>query len=313
MANTTWTLLTPASQGAIAIIQLSEDVNDALASLTSQSDWENGKIYVKNIIGVDEAVAVKISKDLAYIMPHGGRHILRKFAERCADLNFTQKDKPEFPEAEDEIEMAMLHTLTIAESPLATTLLLAQPHKLRGAIPSKEDLDRSERLNHLIHPPKVVLLGMPNTGKSTLMNALTRADTSIVHDLPGATRDSVGARINCAGLVVDLYDLPGYRKSNDEIEQKAINIATEIATQAALTVLIADNEHKWIKSNNSPTIFIGTKSDLGDRDDADLCICAQTGDGMEELAVMIRDTIVRPEDLSHDRPWFFAGYNPITE
>ena len=313
MVNTNWTLLTPTSQGAIAIIQLEGDVDHALSSLTDRSRWEIGSMHLTQIPEIDEVVAVKISDNLAHIMPHGGMQILRNFAQRCADLGFEQVDSPQFPEAKDEIEASMLHALANAESPLAAELLLAQPPKLRGASPSQEDLARSTRLNHLITPPKVVLLGQPNTGKSTLMNALTRQDTSIVHDLPGATRDAVGARINCAGLVVDLYDLPGYRKSDDEIEQKAIDIATTITEEAELTILIADNEHDWIESTNSPTIAIATKSDLGNRDDAALSVCAIKGNGMEELSVLIRDTIVPPEDLVDDGPWFFAGYSPIAE
>jgi small GTP-binding protein len=313
MAKANWTLLTPASQGAIAIIQLAGDVDAALTSLTDRSTWDLGRMHLTQIPEIDEVVAVKLSENLAHIMPHGGMQILRNFAQRCADLGIQQEDAPQFPEAQDEVEAAMLQTLAIAESPLATELLLAQPPKLRGASPSQEDLARSTRLNHLITPPKVVLLGMPNTGKSTLMNALTRQDTSIVHDLPGATRDAVGARINCAGLVVDLYDLPGYRESDDEIEQKAIDIATTIAKQAALTILIADNEHDWIESTSFPIISVGTKSDLAVRDDADLCVCALNGNGMESLSVMIRDSIVPPEDIDHDGPWFFAGYSPIAE
>jgi len=313
MTKSNWTLLTPASQGAIAIIQIAGDVDHVLSSLTERSLWKIGKMHLTNIPEIDEVVAVKLSDTLAHIMPHGGMQILRNFAQRCADLGLEQVDSPQFPEAQDEIEAAMLRTLSIADSPLAAELLLAQPTKLRGASPSQEDLERSSRLNHLITPPKVVLLGQPNTGKSTLMNALTRQDTSIVHDLPGATRDAVGARINCAGLVIDLYDLPGYRKSDDEIEQEAIHIASTIANQAALTILIADNEHDWIESNYTNTISVATKSDLGDRDDADLSVCAISGNCMEELSVLIRDAIVPPEDIVHDGPWFFAGYSPIAE
>lgn len=313
MVNTNWTLLTPANQGAIAIVQITGDVDDALSSLTDRSTWEIGSLHLTQIPEIDEVVAVKISDNLAHIMPHGGMQILRKVAQRCADLGIEQVDVPLFPEAQDEIEAAMLQTLAIAESPLAAELLLAQPQKLRNTTPSQEDLERSARLDHLITPPKVVLLGMPNTGKSTLMNAMTKQDTSIVHDLPGATRDAVGARINCAGLVVDLYDLPGYRESDDEIEQDAIHIASSIANQAALTILIADNEHDWIESSHTHTISVATKSDLGERDDADLTVCAISGNCMEELSVLIRDAIVPPADIVHDGPWFFAGYSPIAE
>lgn len=309
MANTTWTLLTPVSQGAIAIIQISGKVTPALNTLTGRSTWDKGSLYLVNIPEIDEAVAVKINDSLAHIMPHGGVHILRKFAIRFKELNIEQIDEPQFPEAKDDLETAMLKTLSIAKSPLAVELLLQQPKKLRGASPSEDDLNRSIMLNHLITPPKVVLLGAPNTGKSTLMNALTKQDTSIVHHLPGATRDAVGARINCNGLVIDLYDLPGFRNSDDPIEQEAINIAKTIANEAVLTLLISDSKNNWLETTRN-CIRVATKSDLQARDDADLCVSAKTGEHLQELSLAIRDAIVPPDVLRHDGPWFFEGYKP---
>lgn len=309
MAKTTWTLLTPPSQGAIAIIQIFGQVTPALEALTGRSTWDDGSLHLVNIPDIDEAVAVKISDELAHIMPHGGIHILRKLAIRFEDLGIDQEGEPQYPEAKDDIESAMLKTLSIAKSPLATKLLLQQPNKLRGATPCEEDNKRSAILNRLITPPKVVLLGAPNTGKSTLMNALTRQDTSIVHNLPGATRDAVGARINCNGVTIDLYDLPGFRESNDAIEQEAIRIAKTIADEAVLTLLIADSENSWLETTRN-CIRVATKSDLQARDDADLCVSAKTGEHLQELSLAIRDAIVPPDVLRHDGPWFFEGYKP---
>ena len=310
MANSTWTLLTPPSKGAIAIVQLSGDVTAELHKLTGRSTWDDGSLYLVDIPDIDEAVAVQINNQLAHIMPHGGVHILRKLAIRFEELGITQTDEPQYPEAKDDIEAAMLHTLSIAKSPLAVELLLQQPPKLRNARPAQSDLDRSTTLNHLIVPPKVALLGAPNTGKSTLMNALTKQDTSIVHDLPGATRDAIVARINCNGLVIDLYDLPGFRESDDTIEQDAISLAKTIADEAVLTILIADYENNWLTTTRD-SIQVATKSDIKLRDDADLCVSAHSGENMQELAIAIRDAIIPPEVLESDEPWFF--YSPTEE
>lgn len=296
--------------GAIAIIQLSGDVTHGLEKLAGRSTWDNGALHLVDIPEIDEAVIVKLNDTLAHIMPHGGMQVLRKFAERFAELGIKQEGKPQYPEAEDEIEAQMLAMLAVAESPLAVELLLCQPTKLREATPTTEDLARSTILNHLITPPKVVLLGEPNTGKSTLMNALTKQDTSIVHDLPGATRDAVGARINCGGLVIDLYDLPGFRDSNNSIEQEAIELAKEIADEATLTILITDVEHDWLETNNY-AIRVATKSDIKSRD-ADICVSAHTGQNMQQLAIAIRDAIVPPEVFSNDRPWFFPGVKDLS-
>lgn len=310
MPNTTWALLTPPNMGAIAIIQLP---STALPKLTNRTTWEIGTLYLVEIQGIDEAVAVKINDDVAHVMPHGGLHILRKLTDRFAELGLEQTDTPIFLEAQDDIEAAMLAALATAQSPLAVDLLLSQPSKLRGATATKEDVSRATILNHLIQPPKVVLLGAPNTGKSTLMNALTKQDTSIVHDLPGATRDAVGARINCAGLVVDLYDLPGFRDSDDLIEQEAIQLAKQIADDAVLTILIADADHDWQHTLTQCQLKVATKSDLQKRIDADLCVSAHTSENMQELPTAIRDVIIPPEMLQNEQPWFFLGYSPTDE
>ncbi|MBT4529670.1 MAG: GTP-binding protein [Phycisphaerae bacterium] len=310
MPETTWTLLTAPTQGAIAIVQLSGDVAKSLAQLTTTTNWKAGELRLVTIPNIDEAVAVLINEHLAHIMPHGGVHILRKLANRFEELGITKTDDPQFPEAKDDIEAATLHTLSIAKSPLAVELLLSQPKKLRGRTPTQKDLERSNTLNHLIVPPKVVLLGAPNTGKSTLMNALTKQDTSIVHDLPGATRDAVGARINCSGLVIDIYDLPGFRDSDDPIEQEAIQLAKKIASEASLTILIADSKHDFFETNIN-AIRVATKSDIQNHHDADVCVSAHSGENMQELAIAIRDAIIPPEVLESDEPWFF--YSPTEE
>ena len=79
MPKTTWTLLTPPNMGAIAIIQLP---STALPKLTNRTMWEIGALYLVEIQGIDEAVAVKINDDVAHLMPHGGLHILRKLTGR---------------------------------------------------------------------------------------------------------------------------------------------------------------------------------------------------------------------------------------
>ena len=307
MPEKTWALLTPPNTGAIAVVQVPAET---LSTLTTRTEWEFCKLYLVNIPEIDEVVAVKLNEEIGYVMPHSGIQILRKLGSRFAELGIEQSSKVQYPEAEDEIEAAMLATLAVAESPLAVDLLLAQPPKLRNAIPTQSNLERSKVLNHLIHPPKAVLLGAPNTGKSTLMNALTKQDTSIVHSLPGATRDAVGARINCDRLVIDLYDLPGFRSSDDPIEQDAISLAKTIVEEATLTILIADAGSDWLQSTGN-SIRVATKSDMNAREDADICVCALSGENTQELATLIRDTIVPPEVLKDDSPWFF--YSPIAE
>ena len=103
MSNTTWTLLTPPSNGAIAIVQLAGDVQHALQQLTGKTTWNVGELRLVEIPQIDEAVAVQLNENLAHVMPHGSVHIVRKLAARFEELEILHVDEPQFPEAHDEL------------------------------------------------------------------------------------------------------------------------------------------------------------------------------------------------------------------
>lgn len=314
MRETTWTRLTAPTPGAIAILQLTGDAQAAIAALTGRDDWPIGVVHVCDLPGLDEVVAVAISADVAQIMPHGGPAVLQRMADRFAQLGIDEQADLDpvatYPEAEDAIEAQVLAAVAVAASPLAIDLLFCQVDRLRGAPDPVDDGGRSGRLDYLISPPRIVLAGLPNSGKSTLMNALSGEATSIVHPLPGATRDAVACRVEFHGLVADVFDLPGLRASDDPIEQEAIALAAPLQEAADLVVAIADNEQDWPDLDRID-LRVATKADLGGRDDGDLCVCALDGSGIADLAAAIRDALVFPKDLDSDAPWYFATYRPM--
>ncbi|CAI4035501.1 hypothetical protein SMKI_13G1510 [Saccharomyces mikatae IFO 1815] len=88
---------------------------------------------------------------------------------------------------------------------------------------------------------KLVLLGAPNVGKSSLVNNLTNDDTSIVSDIPGTTRDSIDAMININGYKVIICDTAGIREqSSDKIEKLGIEKARKKSIQSDLCLFIVD-------------------------------------------------------------------------
>jgi tRNA modification GTPase len=86
----------------------------------------------------------------------------------------------------------------------------------------------------------VALVGKPNVGKSSLMNALLMRDRSIVTTLPGTTRDAIEELLHIDGIPVRLVDTAGWRETSDEAERAGVDRARAAAAGASLTVLVVD-------------------------------------------------------------------------
>jgi tRNA modification GTPase len=80
-------------------------------------------------------------------------------------------------------------------------------------------------LQILKHGLNVTIIGKPNVGKSTLLNALSRKQVAIVSEEPGTTRDILQTQIECGGVLVNLYDTAGLRSSTNKIENEGMKRA----------------------------------------------------------------------------------------
>ncbi|MFW4370847.1 MAG: tRNA uridine-5-carboxymethylaminomethyl(34) synthesis GTPase MnmE [Spiroplasma sp. hy2] len=87
----------------------------------------------------------------------------------------------------------------------------------------------------------VLILGKPNVGKSSLLNALMNEDKAIVSNLPGTTRDIVEGKINLGPLTLNIIDTAGLRETVDKIEQIGIDKARQQVINADLILIVADN------------------------------------------------------------------------
>lgn len=86
----------------------------------------------------------------------------------------------------------------------------------------------------------VVIVGEPNAGKSTLLNALTGEDTAIVTPIAGTTRDTIKAQINIDGVLLNIVDTAGLRETTDLVEQAGIMRAKQAMNLADLVLLVID-------------------------------------------------------------------------
>ena len=148
---------------------------------------------------------------------------------------------------------------------------------------------------------RVVIVGRPNVGKSTLMNALVGINKSITSSEPGTTRDVITHEVTLGGLPVTLLDTAGIRETKNEIEAEGVSRATgEIDRASAIISLFCYNIEpiENIKLTNQISVF--TKCDLKkDKGPfhADISVSAKTGSGIEELKNLIIKTLA--ESVSH--------------
>lgn len=96
---------------------------------------------------------------------------------------------------------------------------------------------------------KIAIVGKPNAGKSSLLNALLREDRAIVSKYKGTTRDSIEELMNIDGIPIKIIDTAGIREANDEIEKIGIKRAKEIAQEADLLIAIFDISDKIDKED----------------------------------------------------------------
>ncbi len=102
-------------------------------------------------------------------------------------------------------------------------------------------LSTYERGRHLKHGIKAVLLGRPNAGKSSVLNALAGYDRVIVTDIAGTTRDTVEEPIRLGKVLLRLTDTAGIRKASDKIEALGVERSEQAAKEAELAIFVCDS------------------------------------------------------------------------
>ncbi len=145
--------------------------------------------------------------------------------------------------------------------------LLKIKDKLTKAIKKSED---SKVINQGI---KVGIIGRPNVGKSSLLNNLLEEDKAIVTDIEGTTRDIVEGTINLNGILLNITDTAGIRKTNNIVEKIGVEKSKEIINNSDLIIMILNNNEELTKEDNyllniiknKKHIIISNKIDLDNK------------------------------------------------
>ena len=137
----------------------------------------------------------------------------------------------------------------------------------------------AERIRHGF---EVAIVGAPNVGKSTLLNALAGRQAAITSEYAGTTRDIIEVRMDLGGLAVTLMDTAGLREASDEVEKIGIALARERAQAADIRVFLIEEEGERLEMERQPgDIVLLSKADK--RSDGAGAISGVTGQGLETL------------------------------
>lgn len=142
---------------------------------------------------------------------------------------------------------------------------------------------------------RIAIVGRPNAGKSSLLNALLRSDRAIVSSTPGTTRDFIEEKAEIGGLPCVLIDTAGLRETGDEIEAEGVQRAREAILGADFVWYVFDAAAGWtpededlLRETGSNALVLATKSDLATADRG-LSVSSLTRAGLEELQKWVRD------------------------
>ncbi len=320
-------LLTPHGRGAVATISVAGHgaIECVAQSFLPAVAWPLHEVPLAQImygrwgsVSGEEVVICRVDDETIEVHCHGGEaaaaRILADLEQHGASVR-SWRDM-----GGDSIRAAAILALTEATTKLAAAILWDQytgalEHPLADLATRAHDNDLAEATEaidrllkfadlglHLTTPWRVALVGSPNVGKSSLLNALLGFGRAIVHDQPGTTRDLVTGTTAFAGWPCLLVDTAGLRETAEPIERAGVALAAQELQQADLLLWVRD---ATLSSADEPPLsqlvardplVVWNKCDLLDKaaqpHGDERLVSALTGEGIETLIDAIAQRLV---------------------
>lgn len=171
----------------------------------------------------------------------------------------------------------------------------------------KEILKKSEYGKIIKEGLKTAIIGRPNVGKSSLLNALLKEEKAIVTEIKGTTRDTIEGFLNIGGIILNLIDTAGIRDSEDIVEKIGIDKAKKVINEAELILFVLDQSEAMTEDDqklleltkHKKRIIIINKSDLHKKltesFEHSVEISARNNVGIQELETLIQTMFLKGE------------------
>lgn len=283
--------------GVLSALSNVEGLRPAEAGEFSRRAFDNGKLDLTEAEGLNDLIHAQTAAqreqalrqmdgELRTLYDGWRGQLLGYLAHLEADIDFPDEDLP------DGVSGAVAPNILNVERAIS------------------QHIDESHRGMMVRDGFRIVILGEPNTGKSTLLNALTRADVAIVSDEAGTTRDTIEIPLDLGGFPVRLVDTAGVRDSDGAIEKEGIRRALAKAEDADFRLVLVRADkwptvpatmEKWIGKDS---LVIATQTDRVTNNQmfhvehmtlecaGVVPISAKTGDGLGALIAKIEEVVL---------------------